>query len=321
MTSNALAANTTSQQPKGITKSELKQTPQAEKKVETCELSNILDAIAWPLVALSIVLLTLGSRTFVRHFTPIFKTLIRNAKLKSSLLDLEFNAEAAKDVKASIKSDLRSYIDAADIEYEQQVRVHNLSESLATAKKALMEAMGTTDAHLIRATIHVPDVVLKGYLYQLVNYTPGGYGKGRRLSERFGILGRSWRLERSLCTNEALTDSNNQLEREEDLIQFWGMTREEAQGRSALETSSCLCILLREEMTKMRVGVLYLACERANQFTSAVDYKSHLIRQSSKVKAVRSELDTMEAIKDLSKRVVAATKELKRGATYLSFNE
>jgi hypothetical protein len=49
----------------------------------------------------------------------------------------------------------------------------------------------------LRATIHINDVIFPDYLYQLVDYYPGDGGAHRRFSQRYGIIGRSWRSKTS----------------------------------------------------------------------------------------------------------------------------
>ena len=99
-----------------------------------------------------------------------------------------------------------------------------------------------------RGTVHVMDALYSDALYQLVDYYPRGRGAGRRFSTRFGILGRAWRLKRSVEEPSVPT-------RTDRLINEWGMTQEQA-ADAARGRQSFVCIVLSDEGSPR--GVLYL---------------------------------------------------------------
>ncbi|MBW8833537.1 MAG: hypothetical protein JF606_30040 [Burkholderiales bacterium] len=184
------------------------------------------NVVAWPLVALVVLLVIAGNRLLWRGLTRLLQ---RVSKVKGGPLEFEFSAEAARDVKASISADLKDYKLAAAGEYDRQARAHDLDPLLRLASDAVRDAvpsMGTTD---VRVTTHVPDVVFDGYLYQLLDYKSERTGRGRRWSERYGIIGRAWRMERSIYTNHALGNAPvlPKDEKIQELVREWGMNRPE----------------------------------------------------------------------------------------------
>jgi transcriptional regulator with GAF, ATPase, and Fis domain len=111
----------------------------------------------------------------------------------------------------------------------------------------------------------VEDALVKNALYQLADYWPAGKGAGRRFSVRFGILGRAWRLGRSLYEDDVPID-------EDKLIEQWGMTR--AQARSAASGKrSFVCVMLSHG--GQNVGVLFMDAMPANAFQSDILDRFH----------------------------------------------
>jgi hypothetical protein len=83
-----------------------------------------------------------------------------------------------------------------------------------------------------RCTIHIPDPIRYGRLYQLVDYCPAGLGRGREFSIRFGIIGKVWRKESALLENDLLTPAAPRTHEEEidKIMSDWGMDRREAES-------------------------------------------------------------------------------------------
>ncbi len=281
----------------------------------------IIDSLAWPITVFATIILFVYSRRLQRLFSRLFRRLTLG-KIKGGPFELEFSAETAKDVKASIQQDLGDFMLAADSEYERQARANDLDEALSVAKQEVVLAVGAAaPSEEIRATVHVRDVVFEGYLYQLLDYHPTGSGKGRRWSSRYGILGRSWRLGSSLCTNHAL--GYGAINPERELVESWGMTREEAQRGGLYKPTSCLCIVLN--VGKRRVGVLYFDCQKEDVFHKAITttpmQRALGASAHSKAQEIRDDIQSLPAVQELAVRVEAAMKELRAGATHITLGD
>jgi hypothetical protein len=86
--------------------------------------------------------------------------------------------------------------------------------------------------------------------YQLLPYYPRGGGGGRSWSIRFGIVGKAWRRGTSTGEGDLQTSS-------EDLIDAWGMTREEALKAKAKESRPSLLAVAFRDAQGSLVGILF----------------------------------------------------------------
>lgn len=136
-------------------------------------------------------------------------------------------------------------------EFDRQVARFDISRLCAQVAEDVIEpTLGDRNAKY-RCTVYVPDIVFKGALYRLLDYYPGGNGSGSVYSDRYGIIGRSWRLGEPLHEPTVPGDRK-------DLIEKWGMNREEAARQ---EDKSFATVLLREDREKPPVGLLYVESE------------------------------------------------------------
>lgn len=276
-----------------------------------CELEGLFGGIAWPLVALVGLVVVTFNRNLRRGLTRLLR---RVNKVKGGPLELEFSAEAAQDVKASIGDDLRDYKLAAASEYDRQARAQDLDKLLRLAVVDVKRAIPSIASHDVRVTIHVPDVVFSGCLYQLLDYQSERTGRGRRWSERFGIIGRAWRMDRSVYTSHALGNSQ-QLPKEQaiqELLRSWGMNQPEAEQAAKGSRQSFVCIILR--VHQRQVGVLYLDAAARDVFKDAAANPSDIDSLDAKV-----ELEQLPAVVQLAQAVDKALGELRGGGTYLDF--
>ena len=104
-------------------------------------------------------------------------------------------------------------------------------------------------------------MLFKDSFYQLTDYlprkSPGSQGThGRAWSVRRGIVGLAWRLEENRSES---TVPNNVKE----LIQNWGMLKEEAEVAPERQTS--LCYLVKAQ-NQSPVAAIYLDAEAKDQF-------------------------------------------------------
>jgi hypothetical protein len=116
----------------------------------------------------------------------------------------------------------------------------------------------------LRATVYTRDIVFSDYLYQLVDYYPVRSGAtGRRFSQRFGIIGRTWRFRESLSEGNAMSGDD----KENLLVREWGMTKHEAAAASRARPSY-LTIILKgtADSGALPIGVLFVDSTKINAF-------------------------------------------------------
>jgi HAMP domain-containing protein len=209
----------------------------------------------WPL-ALLLTLLLIAFSSHLRRIFGATSKLVR--KVSAGGVEMEISSEAADQVRQHLKGSFRELVSSARDEYERMADLQDVDLRLKAAVdehliKAFPEAKG------LRSTIHVRDIIFKDYLYQLLDYYPGGGGAHRRFSQRYGIIGRSWRSKKSHGTGSAFAAARS----EEELVAQWGMTDDEARGKLKAKPS-CLSILLRSD--GLLVGVLYADADTVDAF-------------------------------------------------------
>jgi hypothetical protein len=119
-----------------------------------------------------------------------------------------------------------------------------------------------------RCTIHIPDPIAHGRLYQLLDYYPSGEGQARTFSTRYGIIGKVWRTDTSILEPDLYrhatspTDTHSLITM---IMRDWGMTRREAER--AIKHRSYFCFLLVHEQTK--VGLMFMDSTEPNAFNAS----------------------------------------------------
>lgn len=233
-----------------------------------------LQSVAWPLVALLVILLIAFNARVGRLFglLPQFVHKIRGP----AGIEIEINADAARAVRTNFRASYQEFVAQAKDEYERMADARCIPELLRNVVlTALPEVMENVEFKYsgddVRATVHVDDIVFRGFLYQLTNYFPakGSGGVGRRFSQRYGIIGQSWRLNKSIGRGTAvggmgLSPTEGDKKRAiRDLVARWGMTEDEAAVASH-ERPATLSVILRHD--GQRHGVLYIDSTRPNAF-------------------------------------------------------
>src|SRR5215472_8289002 len=210
-------------------------------------------------------------------------SLVRKVKIAGT--ELEIDPSKIGQFQTAVVESFGELTKKADPLYKemveaQLVRVH-LSRMM---RQALPEVL--RNRHLkeqprdLRATIHVPDIVVNDYLYQLVPYYPrpaAGGPAGRRFSQRYGLIGRAWRLQQSKGQGETVHGADTATQ----LIERWGMTADEAADGSHL-APAILCVMLRDpDAAHVPIGLLYIDSTEANVFSPmngddvAVELENH----------------------------------------------
>jgi hypothetical protein len=227
-------------------------------------LGALLAAIAWPLAILAVAYVL-----FIhdKGNQALMKLVSRFRRVKAAGIELELSWEGASETRAFTDRQFRELRTLASSEFDRLVGVWSIDERhehLVTNHiiPVLQAAPGDSE---FRSTIHVPDVLFRGSLYQLIDYYGDAPGKrGRAFSIRFGIVGRAWRLGEPQIEGRVPTNS-------EELVREWGMTRGEATERGHGKHSFA-AIPLRDEKG-VSVGVLYLDARRENAFGTATHAK------------------------------------------------
>jgi hypothetical protein len=189
-----------------------------------------------------------------------------------------FGAEFILDRRSGSTAEaaIQVYRDAVKEKFDVKVE----SEGIADKHKKIVDKLldgssGTLKGANLRSTIYVPDMLLDQSLYQLLDYYPptsDGGRKGRAFSTRYGMIGRSWRLEKSDFKGKVSTNP-------EDLIGEWAMTRTEAK-EAALGRKSFACILLKNVNDEC-LGLFYMDSRPESVFDSAWTQTEKLVREEA----------------------------------------
>lgn len=185
----------------------------------------------------------------------------RVRRLKGAGIELELTAEVAHAVKQDLEETITDFRKSVTLEFDRQVHAKRLDDLLEqVAQEVIVPALADQQADF-RATVYVPDVLFKNVLYRLLDYYPLGGGHGKTYSTRFGIIGQTWRAQRS---DSALVSADR-----ETLIAEWGMTIAEA-TRSARRKRTFVCVVLKDEEAATAVGLLFAESEADNAFGSEI---------------------------------------------------
>jgi hypothetical protein len=282
----------------------------ANDNKETCERPNkwvgIVSALAWPvsvIVLMGILLLSLMLSRAVRSFLGVAVSSVKNIEISGVKLDVD-PAAVQKD-KQDLKEAVQKLINQADRQYIVFAAPFRLKDLLGSFFKALQQTLRDKGFNEspdgLRVTIHVPDIVFEDFFYQLSDYYPKSDPRksaGRRLSQRAGIIGRSWRLRKSMGRGIAVTG-------ETQLITDWAMQPDEAVQRGHWRPAT-LCVMLFDKDSQMPVGLLYIDSTLPNAFgTNEVD---PAMPTRPTADAVAGLLEGLDATKQLGEAVSAVMK-------------
>jgi hypothetical protein len=237
---------------------------------------DLVSAVAWPVVALA----TLSFFATNRGRLLLYPLLRRIRKLSGGGIAIELSAEAAGATKAEVEGTLRDYGAALDQEFQRLAYAHDVRDHLRAVIQEVFDAASGEgwDEPPYRSTVHVQDALFTGALYQLLDYDGSGAngGAGRRFSIRFGMLGRAWRLGKSVAKLDVPIDP-------EELIETWGMTAAQAK-EAAKGRKSFVCIALKSSNDVSLLGVLYLDAKPANAFPQDI---AHRFDEAQHLKSLR----------------------------------
>lgn len=249
---------------------------------------QFLDIIVWPLVTLAGICFLWSGRG-----TQFVRAILRNTRrIKAFGVELELGGEDdARRLKVDLEENFRGYRDDVAVEFDRQAKRFDVARLLARVAEEVVEpAVNVTHDNRYRCTVYVEDIVFENVLYRLLNYYPGGDGKGSIYPSRFGIIGRSWRLGRSETPTEVPDDP-------EELITTWGMTREEAASQQSAKWY--MTLILKHGQHDPPVGMLYLEAENAIP------------------KSVIDNLESADCVAALTKGVASVMREMRGKGPYL----
>jgi len=147
--------------------------------------------------------------------------------------------------------------------YEELVSKYKIAElhKELDDKHLLPEIKDRVKAEEYRSTIHVRNILFADTYRQLVPYYPAdGRPAGRSWSIRYGIVGRTWRHEKSTGQSDLQTST-------ERLIDEWGMTQLEAATATAKGSRpALLAVVLKDSTHRQPVGIYYADSAAKNAF-------------------------------------------------------
>jgi hypothetical protein len=235
-------------------------------------VTPLVRATIWPVVVLLLVLPFVVTR---RGRLMLSALASRVKGVKAFGVEVDLSEQAAVQAKASLEDIFASYRARIKTEFDRKVYAYRITNTLENIlERVFIPELKTYWKRRtrkgrpprFRCTIHVPDLLFDGALYQLVDYYPSGGGRGRAYSDRYGIIGVSWRLRRDRYQGTVSKESD-------DLVLLWAMTRQEATA-AGHGRQSFACILLEERSQVAGstntgggpVGILYLDSEVENAF-------------------------------------------------------
>jgi|HubBroStandDraft_2_1064218.scaffolds.fasta_scaffold30935_4 hypothetical protein len=221
-------------------------------------------ALVWPVVIAILILYIFNSKSaldVLKHMG----SLVSNVKVPGGL-EIAFAGGAA--VKNTQEEVIKGYRQQVITQYDLAATQTQISDTVERIIKERIEPF--FGAHKLkrpdfRCTIHVRDILFQSSLYQLIDYLPrkwsatGKVTRGRAWSVRYGLMGRCWRLEKSEMEGSVPTS-------EVDLIEKWGLTKNEAGGASKKQTMLCHLILSESQNP---LAIFYLDAEPRDAFGDA----------------------------------------------------
>ena len=181
-------------------------------------------------------------------------------KVAAGGVEIEINSETIELVQRQLHGTFEELISGAADEYERIAEIQDVPTLLKNAIIANLPR----GIDGLRGTIHVNDVIFPDYLYQLVDYYPAGGGAHRRFSQRYGIIGRSWRSKTSHGTGDAFAGAGGSVQA---LVENWGMTEEEAHGQ-VNGRPACLSVVVKHQ--SIPVGILFVNSRKKDAFGDEV---------------------------------------------------
>jgi hypothetical protein len=238
--------------------------PKSHRQDRPNPLVQLATGIAWP-VALILVVLLFAFHPRLNRMLGLAKVV---RKIKAGGVEMEINPEAVDAVRAELRQSVKELAEKAKDEYERMAKLMRIGEHL---ERVIMQSLPRILENNkiieipsdVRGTVHVQDIVFNEYLYQLTDYFPTRTGSGRRFPQRYGIIGRSWRLGTSLGEGNAFAAGKGE---EKTLIEEWGMTREDVHARGKNQPAYLSVVLASTVDDDFPNGILYVDSNQVGAF-------------------------------------------------------
>lgn len=213
-------------------------------------------ALLWPVVLVLLVLYLLHSKISIDFFTRL-ASIISNVKIPGGL-EIAFASTAVKSTQEEVLSGYRQQVIS---KYDGVAKQYQIAETVSRIVKGPIEDFFRKFEQPLkkprfRCTVHVRDILFDNSLYQLIDYIGSKGGRGRAWSVRRGMIGRCWRSEKSDRKGSVPKD-------EAQLIDNWGLTKDELEGANKNQTM--LCHLIKAD-NQSPLALLYLDCEDRDAF-------------------------------------------------------
>ena len=161
------------------------------------------------------------------------------------------------------------YRDDTRARYRTLVQKHGIA---ALHRRLILDHCGAAaQAEGFRSTLHVADILFAESYYQLLPYWPAGGGEARSWSIRYGIVGNTWRHGASRGVGDVVANVD-------ELIDVWGMTRDEAEvAESAAGARSLIAVVLRDSANRI-VGIFYADAREPHAFGATEESSNELAK-------------------------------------------
>lgn len=264
-------------------------TPEKIIGMALARVGSLVVQLAWPLAIIFVFLYLFTSKKAPDRLAALFSN-FKSVELFSAKFELgdkiKFTAEETFDsFRKQAKNNFDHWVQKKAL--EDKVRgllSQTIMGKINQDRAALNPAKGPLGDY--RCTIHVPDLLFAETFYQLLDYIPrqpGPETRGRTWSYRFGFIGKLWRSEKQSDMSPSVPTNT------EDLINNWGMTREEAEN-AGKGRKSFLGVLLTQH--NVPVGLFYMDAKGENEFGDDQD--------GSLRKLINDQCGSLEITKDLA---------------------
>jgi hypothetical protein len=164
------------------------------------------------------------------------KLLGRISRFKVGQVQLEAGEENAAEVRETLEDAFRNNRQKLTRQIQKEAGRYRVKQHRDAAATHLLRPLAGHSS--FRCTVYIADALFDGPLYCLLDYWPKGAAAGKVYSERYGIIGRAWRL-RASCAQTVVPGDR------QTLLSEWGMTEEEAAGHT--EDKSFLAVVLNAQ--------------------------------------------------------------------------
>jgi hypothetical protein len=155
------------------------------------DVAEWVDALRFPII----VFLIVGAIVWLWKSGLLEGLLSRATSVSALGLELKFSAGAAQHNRKVVEQSMAELREELQREVDHRVDTHEIERKLQSVIDNVSMSHPIGRLSSLRATVHIPDPLLKRALYQAIDYVPAGAGRGRSFSVRFGLIGSPWRAD------------------------------------------------------------------------------------------------------------------------------